>query len=261
MQSKRRAIILYGLALVAATVAAPATSQSQLAAGGLNLQGTLRLVSTPVQCPPETPPDATECRARTSEGRVSGLGSVSLTYTWSFRIGPPTCPSNVGKPLATTGRLVVVGKGAIQFTLADGARCVDQEPVRNEPQDFTITGGTGTYEGATGSGTVKRVVGGGSGTETWNGTLVVTGLEFDVTAPTLSGAVRKTVRAPRGAKRVRVTYAVSARDGVDGGVPVSCSPRSGSRFSIGSTVVTCSATDTSGNTRTAKFTITVKPRR
>jgi hypothetical protein len=63
------------------------------------------------------------------------------------------------------------------------------------------------------------------------------------------------------AKRVRVTYAVSARDDVDGAVPVSCFPRSGSRFDSGRTDVVCSATDASANTQTARFTITVKRRR
>jgi HYR domain len=152
------------------------------------------------------------------------------------------------------------GKGGSHFALADGARCIDQEPIRNEPQDFTITGGTGAYEGASGSGTVERSVSAGLGTERWTGTLVVPGVEFDVTPPTLSGARSKTVQAPIGATRVRVTYNVTASDAVDGAVPVSCSPRSGSRFHMGRTVVACSATDTSANTRPAKFLITVKRR-
>ena len=182
------------------------------------------------------------------------------TFPWPLAVsmGLPTCPSNVGKPLATTGRLVVVGKGEIHFALAEGARCVDQEPIRNEPQDFTITGGTGTYQGASGSGTVERALSAGRGTETWRGTLIVPGVEFDVTPPTLGGARSKTVRAPKGAKRVRVTYRPSARDDVYGVVPASCSPRSGSRFPIGRTVVTCVASDTGGNVATAKFLITVK---
>jgi hypothetical protein len=172
--------------------------------------------------------------------------------------GPPTCPSDVGKPLATAGRLVVAGKGEIHFALADGARCVAQEPVRNEPQDFTITGGTGTYEGASGSGTLARSVSAGRGTERWTGTLVVPGFEFDLTPPRLSGATSKTVRARRSAQRVRLTYKVTARDAVDGRVPTTCLPRSGSRFRIGRTVVRCSATDTSANTATARFAVTVR---
>jgi hypothetical protein len=259
-----RTVIWMGLLtmvlLGAGSAQADALRVTQVAAT-LNLRGTLRVVSAPlVQCPADAPLDATECRARTGQGLVSGLGSVSETYTWSFRMGPPTCPPEVGKPLATTGRLVFRGKGEIHFALADGARCIDQLPLRNEPQDFTITGGTGTYEGASGSGTVKRSLSAGTGSETWEGTLVVPGVEFDVTPPSLSGARSKTVRAPKDAKRVRVTYNVTASDAVDGHVPVTCVPRSGSRLPIGRTVVGCSATDTSGNTRSARFPIMIRTR-
>jgi hypothetical protein len=92
------------------------------------------------------------------------------------------------------------------------------------------------------------------------GTLVVPGLEFDVTPPTLSGAASKTVRAPKGAKRVRVTYNVTARDTVDSAVPVTCLPRSGSRFSLGRTTVKCEAMDKSANTARARFVVTVRAR-
>ena len=248
--------------ILAATMAASArpTSETHLATGTLNLRGTLRVTSTGVPCPPDQPQDA-DCRARTGEGLVPGLGSVSETYLWAYRMGPPACPSDfLGKPLRTNGRLVVAGKGEIHVALQDGTRCIDQEPMRNEPQDFTITGGTGSYKDASGSGKVERSLGGGVGGEMWSATLEVAGLEFDVTPPTLSGATSKTVRAPKGSKGVRVTYAVSARDEVDGALPVSCSPRSGSRFSRGRTDVVCSATDGSANTQTARFTITVKRR-
>jgi hypothetical protein len=162
------------------------------------------------------------------------------------------------KPLATTGRLVVDGKGELHFALAQGARCGDVEPVRNEPQNFTIIGGTGSYQGASGSGLVERSVSAGTGTETWTGAIVVSGLEFDVTSPTISGARAKTVRAPRGVKRIRVTYKVTASDNADGQVPVACEPRSGSRFPVGRSTVRCSATDSSANTGKASFRITVR---
>ena len=186
---------------------------------------------------------------------------MAENYVWGFRIGPPNCPANVGKPLATAGRLLVAGKGELHFVLADGADCIDIEPLRNMPQDFTITGGTGSYEGATGSGRVERSLGGGVGTETWIGTVIAPRVEFDLTPPTLVGATSKTVRAPKGAKSVRVTYKVTANDAVDGAVTTSCTPRSGSRFKVGRTLVTCSASDKSANTGTAKFRVTVRPSR
>jgi hypothetical protein len=239
-----------------------ATTSAPTTAGTLSLQAALPVVSTPSSCPPEAPPDVAECRIRTGQALVAGLGSVSENYNFFWKWGPPSCPSNGAKPLATTARLIVAKKGELHFALAEGARCVpEQDLVRTEPQDFTITGGTGIYAGASGSGAVERVLNFGSGTEKWVGTLVVPGVEFDVTPPRLSGATSKTVRAPRGAKSVRVTYRVTARDEVDGALSVACQPRSGSRFFIGRTVVTCEAADTSANTRRARFRVTVKPAR
>ena len=68
----------------------------------------------------------------------------------------------------------------------------------------------------------------------------------------------KTVRAPKGAKRVRVTYKVRASDVADGPVAATCLPRSGSWFPIGRTTVACQAKDSSGNASAVKFTVTVK---
>jgi hypothetical protein len=68
---------------------------------------------------------------------------------------------------------------------------------------------------------------GAPATEFWTGTLEVQGREFDVTPPTLTlhGAVSKTARAREGARSARVTFKVTATDGVDGAVPVSCQSR------------------------------------
>ncbi len=54
-----------------------------------------------------------------------------------------------------------------------------------------------------------------------------------------------------------VTFTGSATDPIYGTAPVTCSPASGSTFAIGATTVTCTATDDSGNTASASFTITV----
>ncbi|MFF2406003.1 HYR domain-containing protein [Streptomyces sp. NPDC058092] len=58
-----------------------------------------------------------------------------------------------------------------------------------------------------------------------------------------------TVRA-KGKKGARVTYDATAQDATDGTLPVTCTPPSGSLFPVGSTTVTCSATDSAGNTGT-----------
>jgi HYR domain len=265
MTSLRRASLVGAVAALALAAAenravapSPATASPTFVAGALNLRTTIGVTSVLVPCPPDAASGSAECRERRGTSSVPGLGAVSEIYVWSYGPGSPPCLSTLVKPLATSGRLVVAGKGELHFALGEGAQCVDLEPVRNEPQNFTITGGTGSYQGASGSGTVERSVGGGVGTETWTGTLVAPGVEFDVTPPTLGGATSKTVRAPKGAKSVRVTYRVTANDNADSQVPVTCTPRSGSRVVVGRTIVKCSATDSSANTADASFRITVR---
>ncbi len=55
-----------------------------------------------------------------------------------------------------------------------------------------------------------------------------------------------------------VNFITSATDTVDGSVPVSCTPPSGSQFPFGSTAVQCSATDAHGNTATGMFFVKVQ---
>jgi YVTN family beta-propeller protein len=54
-----------------------------------------------------------------------------------------------------------------------------------------------------------------------------------------------------------VSFAASATDTVDDSPDVSCNPESGSTFPAGETVVDCTATDDSGNTASATFTLIV----
>jgi hypothetical protein len=55
-----------------------------------------------------------------------------------------------------------------------------------------------------------------------------------------------------------VTYGdATANDIVDGSITPTCSPASGSKFPVGTTTVTCNATDSHGNTGSASFTVTV----
>ena len=77
-----------------------------------------------------------------------------------------------------------------------------------------------------------------------------------VTTPADVGPIPAT--SPSGAT---ASYgSASATDAVDGSVTATCGPpSSGSLFPIGTTSITCSATDSSGNTGTASFTVTVSP--
>lgn len=55
-----------------------------------------------------------------------------------------------------------------------------------------------------------------------------------------------------------ITYEVTAGDDCDGSVDVVCTPPSGSTFPIGTTVVSCVATDSNGGTASCTFNVTVE---
>jgi hypothetical protein len=55
-----------------------------------------------------------------------------------------------------------------------------------------------------------------------------------------------------------VAFNATAEDAVDGSVEVTCTPPSGSTFPIGTTTVTCTAKDDSGNSSQADFSVTVE---
>ncbi|MBI1828775.1 MAG: HYR domain-containing protein [Thaumarchaeota archaeon] len=58
---------------------------------------------------------------------------------------------------------------------------------------------------------------------------------------------------------INVAYSSTANDIVDGAVSVLCTPSSGSMFSMGSTLVTCTAKDSHNNVGTVSFVIKVQP--
>jgi hypothetical protein len=79
-----------------------------------------------------------------------------------------------------------------------------------------------------------------------------------VTAPGGGAMPDLTVAATRpvGAE---VTFAVAGSDVVDGALAPTCTPPSGSFFPVGTTTVTCTATDAAGNTGSGSFELTVTP--
>lgn len=210
-------------------------------------------------CPPSAPAFA-RCVRFVGAGTIPGLGSATSTYTKMLPGDDANCPVIQ----FNTAVVVIAGKGELELSRA-GIACGETAPAETGPLAYTVTGGTAAYSGASGTLVFRSSVFSidfgcncGQAKDTWTGTLSVPGATFDVTAPALTGATSKTVRVPRRAKGSRVRYAVTAEDVVDGTVSVSCVPRSGAFFKVGRTPVSCSATDASGNTARAGFTVTVK---
>ena len=80
----------------------------------------------------------------------------------------------------------------------------------------------------------------------------------DTTAPQFSGVPASFAREANGSQGAVVTYPTPiAVDLVDGPVPPSCAPASGGTLPLGSTKVTCTATDSRSNKATTSFTVTV----
>jgi hypothetical protein len=75
---------------------------------------------------------------------------------------------------------------------------------------------------------------------------------IDTTRPTLTlpGPIAATATSARGAV---VTYSASAADTVDGPLTPTCTTASGATFSLGTTSVSCKATDAHGNVATGSF--------
>ena len=78
----------------------------------------------------------------------------------------------------------------------------------------------------------------------------------DTTAPVLTVPEPITVEAESMAGTA-VTYAVTATDTVDPNPNINCTPASGAVFPLGTTAVTCTATDGNGNSSNGSFNVTV----
>jgi hypothetical protein len=86
---------------------------------------------------------------------------------------------------------------------------------------------------------------------------VVVDSSADTTPPVVTGPGDTALDAagPGGA---RLTFTASASDDRDPPPHLGCSPASGSTFPIGTTTVTCTATDAAGNSASAQFTVHVR---
>ena len=230
--------------------------------GALELRATFKDAFYEESCPPGAAPvpAQVECFVFAGKGVVPGLGRAPVTWQLidDLSDGLPCQHFNF-----TTVVIKVAGKGEIDASVTDPkTHCWKVPPVVAGPFVATVTGGSGSYAGASGSLQVtenltNEIGGAGDAIETWVGTLTVPGLDFNLTPPTLHGAHDRIVRAGN-ARKVPVRFTVTAKDAARRAVPVTCTPRSGSSFARGRTKVTCSAIDANGNTATATFFVTVK---
>jgi hypothetical protein len=255
--STRGALLLLAAAL--GSLAATATRAGADTVGTYQVNGSFLVQFARFDCP-EGIPAATNCfrNLTVRAAAFPGLGEVGLApYTLFWDDFGAPCP-HVHAQLP----VVVAGKGEIDLAI-DFTACFPVGTDQFPPAAITVSGGSGRYAGASGSGLLTfhtaNLTGPGAGTRVidWTGTLIVPGLTFDTTPPQIAGASSRIVKT-RLAAGTKVRYSVSATDATDGVVHTACLPRSGSRFRVGRTPVVCTAADGSGNRATARFVVTVK---
>jgi hypothetical protein len=203
----------------------------------------------------------TTCKTTGGATYASGdsfpVGTTTLTCSATDKAGNTgtSDPFNVvvtdtTDPVVTTPANSVVGNDAATVTyanatatdLVDGALAASCSPASGTTFALGTTTVTCSATDAAGN----------TGTNTF--TVEVQ----DVTKPIVTVPANNTVEAT-GANGATVTYSgVSAEDDVDGSLPVTCSKASGTVFPLGTTTVTCSATDQAGNTGDSFFTVTVQ---
>jgi len=252
----KRALLFLAASLESLAVAAARADADSV--DTLQVTGAWSTAFSQVDCPAGTPA-TTNCYSIVSVGGavVRGLGQVTTVPNLVFF-------DNFGSACARRHaeiQVLVAGKGEIDLATKSSV-CIAPDQYTRFLDDLTVTGGSGRYAGASGSCLMDVQIhetGAGSGIShvTWTGSLTVGGVSFDTTPPQIAGATSKLVKT-RLAVRARVRYSVSATDATEGSVPAACRPKSGALFRVGRTTVTCTASDSSGNTATARFVITVK---
>jgi HYR domain len=196
-------------------------------------------------------------RSQPEEIALTGTGIPGPVTTPSTPVTTPstpvTTPSTPVTTPSTPPTLTLPPGQTVEATGPDGAT-VSYTVSASDAQDGTLTPSCSPGSGSVfplGTTPVNcSVTDSGGLTATSSFTVTVQ----DTTPPTLNLPVNITVKAGKAAV---VTYTATATDLVDGSVPVSCSPASGSTFNTGTTTVNCSATDAHHNTATGSFTVSL----
>lgn len=185
------------------------------------------------------------CTASDSDGNTAGASaSVSIDAT-----APPAPTFDVPAPTGLLGW----HRGPVAFTASAAdtsgvtATCTDNGAALAGSGMSFVVAGDGTHS-------ISCLVTNGAGLTSAVASVTI---NIDGTAPVIAPVANMTAEATS-ASGALVDYAVpSATDAVDASVAATCVAAPGSAFPIGSSVVTCTATDDAGNTSAASFTITV----
>ncbi|HEY0139444.1 MAG TPA: HYR domain-containing protein [Thermoanaerobaculia bacterium] len=205
------------------------------------------------------------------DGEVSIACTPGSGSTFPIGMTTVTCSATDSRNATSTGTFKV--------TVTPPA---NQPPVLTLPADITVQGSGSAGAVVTFNATATDDHDGSlavsctpaSGSTFAVGTTTVTCSATDSQSLTTTGTFKVTVTAPANEPPVLtlpaditvaatssngavVTFTATATDDHDGSLAVSCTPASGSTFAVGTTTVTCSATDSQSLTTTGTFRVTV----
>ena len=197
-----------------------------------------------VLTPACTPASGSTFALGTTSVSCSVTDSASLTTSGGFNISVvDTTAPIVSAPLdvttEATGLTTAVSLG-VASAMDQVSGVITPIPSNNGP--FTV----GVY----------NIIWSATDTANNTGTASQTVTITDTTAPSLNLPADISQGAASAAGAI-VNYSASANDIAEGSIVVSCLPASGSMFTIGTTAVNCSATDSSNNSASASFNVTV----
>ena len=178
------------------------------------------------------------CSATDAAGNT---GTATFDVTVRDTTAPiVTVPANIATEAGSASGAVVVYSASAD-DVVDGAVAVDCSPASGSGFAMGTTTVVCTASDAADN------VGGASFTVT----------VVDTTAPIVTVPATVVAEATSSAGAPAGYSGVSAHDVVDGAVAVDCSPPSGSGFALGTTTVTCTASDAAGNIGANGFDVTV----
>ena len=172
-------------------------------------------------------PTTVQCSVTDNQG-ASATGSFTVTVT---NHAPTFTPANTAEATGPAGRIARSRRRAWTSNWPITACAVSAAPSDGRRPACTVTT---SGDSASGTFTVTIV-------DTTPPAFTVTNIVVPSTGP--GGAL--------------VPFSFTATDLVDGTVPVVCAPPGGSQFPIGTTPVSCTATDAHQNATTKNFTVTV----
>jgi hypothetical protein len=188
---------------------------------------------------------------------ANNVGVYTVTYTSTDPNGNSTTNSRTVYVTDTTAPIITV-LGANPYTNECHTAFVDSGATSSDScaGSRVITTNNPVNPDVPGVYTIAYVSTDPSGNSATNTRTVYV---VDRTKPTINCSANIMVIVPAGTTSSNVTFTVTATDTCDAGVSVVNTPASGSSFEVGTTTVTSTATDASGNTNICQFTIRVHP--